>query len=184
MKTILAALAITAVVPFTGVFADSKTAAPPKSAPRQVLPPNPNIDMDAYVSSVKTAAEHRKSRRLTEEQFIAMAAEKGVIVLDARSKEKYDLLHIDGAINLNFSDITVASLKKTLPDKNARILIYCNNNFKNAEGPFPSKQPVASLNISTYITLYNYGYRNVYELAPRLDPAKSKLAFAGKQKAK
>ncbi len=106
-----------------------------------------------------------------------MSKEPGVIILDARSRAKYDLLHIKGAINLNFSDITVESLKKTIPDKSTRILIYCNNNFKNAEEPFPTKMPTASLNLSTYIALYNYGYRNVYELAPLLDPKECKLDF-------
>jgi hypothetical protein len=33
------------------------------------------------------------------------------------------------------------------------------------------------LNISTYIALYSYGYRNVYELGPLLDINKSKLEF-------
>jgi hypothetical protein len=37
--------------------------------------------------------------------------------------------------------------------------------------------PTASLNISTYIALYNYGYTNVYELAPLLNPETCKLAF-------
>jgi len=69
---------------------------------------------------------------------------------------------------------------ETLPDKDAKILIYCNNNFKNAAVPFPSKAPVASLNISTYIALYNYGYRNIYELGPVLDPVKSRIVFEGK----
>ena len=41
-----------------------------------------------------------------------------------------------------------------------------NNSFRNAEGPFPAKLASAWLNLSTYIALYNYGYRNVYELAP------------------
>ena len=59
-----------------------------------------------------------------------MSREKGTIVLDARSKEMYDLMHVKGAINLSFPNIDIESLKKTLPDKNARILIYCNNNFK------------------------------------------------------
>ena len=62
-----------------------------------------------------------------------------------------------------------------LPDKGARILIYCNNNFRDAEGPFPSKMPTASLNLSTYIALYNYGYRNVYELGPLIDVQTTKL---------
>src|SRR5204863_10136117 len=83
------------------------------------------------------------------------------IVLDTRSKQKYDELHIKGAVNLSFPDITVESLATMFPDKNAKILIYCNNNFKNAEDAFPKKMAEASLNISTYISLYTYGYRNV-----------------------
>ena len=65
---------------------------------------------------------------------------------DARSERKYGELHVKGAINLSFPDIAVASLARTIPDKGTRILIYCNNNFANAEGPFPSKLPSASLN--------------------------------------
>jgi hypothetical protein len=38
--------------------------------------------------------------------------------------------------------------------------------------------PSASLNISTYIALYNYGYRNVYELGPLIELSKSSLPFA------
>ena len=138
---------------------------------------NPNIDMNGYLQYAQAAAKHRDSRRVSEEEFIRMAAEKGTIILDARSKEKYDLLHIKGAINISFPDITIASLRSALPDPNARILIYCNNNFKNNQNAFPSKLPSASLNIATYITLYQYGYRNVYELAPLVDPAESKLPF-------
>lgn len=129
-------------------------------------PVNPAIDMDGYLRVSHVAAKHRASRRVSEDDFIRMSREKNTIILDARSKEKYDLLHIHGAVHLNFSDITVASLQKMIPDKNTRILIYCNNNFKNAEEAFPTKMPTASLNLSTYIALHNYGYMNVYELAP------------------
>ena len=137
--------------------------------------PNPAIDMDGYLRIANEAAKHRESRRLSEEEFIKMSQEPDVIVLDARSKEKYDELHIAGAVNISFPDITVESLRRKLPDKNARILIYCNNNFKNAERPFPAKAAPASLNISTYISLYTYGYRNVYELGPLLDIKTTKL---------
>jgi Rhodanese-like domain len=136
---------------------------------------NPNIDMQGYLKAASEAAEYRESRRLTEDEFIRLSKEPGTIVLDARSKEKYDLLHIKGAINLSFPDITVDSLARMLPDKNARILIYCNNNFVGEEKAFPTKAPVASLNLSTYIALYSYGYRNVYELGPLLDVKTSKL---------
>jgi hypothetical protein len=112
---------------------------------------NPNIDMDGYLLISKEAAEHRKTRRLTEEEFIKMSQEPGTIILDARSAEMYELLHVKGAINLSFPDIAIESLKDTIPDKNTRILIYCNNNFRGAERPFKSKTPSASLNLSTYM---------------------------------
>jgi hypothetical protein len=139
---------------------------------------NPAIDMQGYLRAASDAAEHRESRRLTEEEFIRMSREPGTVILDARSAEKYRELHVKGAINLSFPDITVESLKTTFPDKHTRILIYCNNNFVGAEKPFPTKAPSASLNLSTYISLYSYGYRNVYELGPLLDIKTSKLEFS------
>ena len=138
---------------------------------------NPEIDMEGFLRVSREAAQHRATRRLTEEEFMRLASEPGTVVLDARSRERYDELHVKGAINLSFPDIAVESLARTIPDKATRILIYCNNNFAGAEGPFPSKLPSASLNLSTYIALYNYGYRNVYELGPLIDFEKSRLTL-------
>jgi rhodanese-like protein len=136
---------------------------------------NPAIDMEGYLRVSAEAAKHRVERRLSEEDFIRMSGEPGTVILDARSKQKFDELHIKGAINLSFPDIAVQSLKQTFPDKNARILIYCNNNFQGAEDAFPTKIKIASLNLSTYIALYSYGYMNVYELGPLIDVKNSKL---------
>jgi phage shock protein E len=149
---------------------------------------NPAIDMPGYLEVAEQAAAHRAERRVTEAEFMRLSREPGTIILDARSKEKYDLLHIKGAINLSFPDISVTSLASTLPDPSARILIYCNNNFETAQRTlptkfetaqraFPTKVARASLNLSTYIALYTYGYRNIYELAPLIDIDASKLAF-------
>jgi hypothetical protein len=140
---------------------------------------NPAIDMKGFLDSSREAAKQRETRRVSEEEFIRMAAEPGTIVLDARSSERFDELHVAGALNLSFPDITVASLQALIPDKATRILIYCNNNFTNSARAFPSKLARTSLNLCTYITLYSYGYRNVYELAPQLDPATAKLRFEG-----
>jgi hypothetical protein len=138
---------------------------------------NPAIDMPGYLRVAVEAAQHRAARRISEAQFIRMGREPGTIILDARSAEKYRELHLRGAANLSFPDITVESLRRLIPDPDTRILIYCNNNFINAEGPFPSKRPSASLNLSTYIALYDYGYRNVYELAPLIDPSTALMEF-------
>lgn len=154
-------------------------AAPP---PRAQAPANPAIDMAGFLNVSLQAAQHRESRRIAEAEFIRMSREPGTVVLDARSAQRYDELHVKGAIHLSFPDITVESLASTIPDKQTRILIYCNNNFVNAEGPFPSKLPSASLNLSTYIALYNHGYRNVYELADTLDLKRSKLEFTSSAK--
>jgi phage shock protein E len=143
---------------------------------------NPAIDMAAYLRISNQAAKHRQSRRLSEAEFIRLSHERGTVVLDARSREKYDELHVKGAINLSFPDITFESLARTLPDKNTRVLIYCNNNFRNSEAAFPEKKASAALNLSTYVSLYDYGYENVYELGPLLDPKSSKLAFESSQR--
>ena len=143
---------------------------------------NPAIDMKGYLAVAAEAAKHRESRRLTEDEFIRISGEPGTIVYDARSQEKYNELHIKGAINLSFPDITVESLKATFPDKNARILIYCNNNFVGEQRAFPTKAMTASLNLSTYIALYSYGYRNIYELGPLLDVKTTKLEMVGSLK--
>lgn len=145
------------------------------NAQKAVDIPNPAIDMKGYLKIANEAAGYRETRRLTEDDFLKISREPGVVVLDARSKQKYDELHIKGAVNLSFPDITVESLATVFPDKNAKILIYCNNNFRNAEDAFPRKIAEASLNISTYISLYSYGYRNVYELGPLLDIKTTKL---------
>ena len=138
---------------------------------------NPAIDMPGYLRIAGEAAEHRAARRVSEAEFIRMSREPGSIILDARSRQRYDELHVKGAVNLSFPDIAVETLRAAIPDVATRILIYCNNNFANAEGPFPAKLPSASLNLSTYIALYNYGYRNVYELAPLVDLRRSQLEF-------
>ena len=165
--------------------------APPVPQPPAAPPANPAIDMDGYLKVAREAAGHRATHRVTEDDFIKMSKEKGTIVLDARSREMYDLLHVEGAINLSFPNIDIESLKKTLPDKEARILIYCNNNFTDPSKPagtgiaaqaFGGKAPRASLNISTYISLYSYGYKNVYELAPLVDPEKTKLKLVSTKK--
>lgn len=143
---------------------------------------NPAIDMKTFLKLSGEAAEHRSTRRLTEDQFISMSKKEGVVILDARSKQKFDELHIKNAVNLSFPDITVDSLAAMFPDKNATILIYCNNNFLNAEYAFPTKVAPASLNLSTYISLYTYGYRNVYELGPLLDAKTTKIELVATEK--
>ena len=84
---------------------------------------------------------------------------------------------LQGAINLSFPDINAASLAHVIPTTQTRILIYCNNNFSNELSAFPTQLPSASLNLSTYSALYNYGYRNIIELGPKVDAKTAKLTL-------
>lgn len=140
---------------------------------------NPAIDSAAFLRVVQEAIAHRASHRLTEDEFIRMSRLPGTLVLDARSSEKFAALHVDGAVNLPFPDISISTLRALIPDQRTRILIYCNNNFRNAPDPFPSKLPSASLNLSTYTALYDYGYRDVWELGPLLDVETTRIVFSG-----
>lgn len=137
------------------------------------------FDMDGFLTAAHEAAALRESRRISEEEFIRLGREPGTVILDARSADRYAELHVEGAMNLSFPDIAIETLARAIPDRDTRILLYCNNNFRNAESAFPSKLPSASLNLSTFIALYDYGYRNVWELGPVVDITESKLPFAG-----
>lgn len=137
--------------------------------------PNPSIDYDGYVETAQQVKAYREKRRVTEKQFLQMASEEDTIILDIRSAAAFAKLHIAGAVHLNFSDITKDHLAEVIPSKETRVLIYCNNNFENEPEAFPRKTEVAALNIPTFITLYGYGYRNLYELGPVIDAKKSRL---------
>jgi len=61
------------------------------------------------------------------------------------------------------------------------VLIYCNNNFTGAPESMPTKVISSALNLSTFVSLHAYGYRNVYELGPAVDVRASKLVFEGEE---
>ena len=141
--------------------------------------PNQNIDFVGFAALIKQLEPLRETYRVSEAEFVKMASDENTIVLDTRSAAKYAEMHIKGAIHLNFSDITSDTLAAVIPSTGTRILIYCNNNFENAPEPFPVKKAIAALNIPTFVTLYAYGYQNLYELGPIVDPATSAIEFAG-----
>jgi phage shock protein E len=141
--------------------------------------PNDQIDYAAFKQIVLDTEQYRESRRLSEDDFIAALKDPGVILLDARSSSAFALRHIKGAKNLPFTDFTEQTLAEIAPDKNSRILIYCNNNFVGSPRAFATKAAPASLNLSTYTSLRAYGYENVYELGPVLDVRTANVVFEG-----
>ena len=125
---------------------------------------NDQVDYDGFLSLTEELVEYREGRLIDLEAFNEMKVEPGTIVLDTRSGSAYMMGHIDGAVHLNFSDFTDDKLAKTIPSKDTRILIYCNNNFGDNIEPIMVKRVELALNVPTFINLYGYGYENVYEL--------------------
>lgn len=138
-------------------------------AREQVQRPGAQIDYTGFRSLAQEVDAYRAQRLVSLADFQRMAREPGTVILDARSADAYAQGHIEGAINLPFTDFTDQSLRAALRDPNVRILIYCNNNFSNNAQPVMLKRIELALNIQTFINLYGYGYRNVYELADTVD---------------
>ncbi|MBB5352491.1 rhodanese-related sulfurtransferase [Haloferula luteola] len=141
---------------------------------------NERIDYQGFQELVEKVDAVRQKQRVDEEAFLRMAAEEGTVILDTRSKEKFDARHVKGALHLNFSDFSEKSLAELIPDKSTRILIYCNNNFVGDPYAMFGKLAPLALNIPTFIHLYGYGYERVYELEPDLPLVSTRIPFEGK----
>lgn len=142
-------------------------------------PANPRVDAEGFATIVSELRSSRQKILIGEAEFIQMAKEPGTVILDARTRERFDQIHIKGAINLPFTEFTEDALKAAIPDKNTRILIYCNNNFENEPAQFAQKLAPVALNLHTVVDLHAYGYKNIRELVPLLDIQKTKIEFEG-----
>ncbi|WP_395645129.1 rhodanese-like domain-containing protein [Terricaulis sp.] len=151
------------------VAAMLSVAATPLAEAQSANQGSPAIDYQGFRGLTAQVEDYRAGRLVSLAEFQRMAREPNTIILDARSTERYREGHIDGAVNLPFTEFTDASLRQTLRDPNVRILIYCNNNFSNNANPVVLKRIELALNIQTFINLYGYGYRNVYELGEQVD---------------
>ena len=163
------------------------------------------VDYSAYEKLVEQVKSHREKRMVPLHEFLEMSKNNDVIILDTRSKEMYDAKHVKGAVHLNFSDFTQQNLAEVIASKNTKVLIYCNNNFRNDQTFFATKEVVISptitdlggsgglaesteektfgitmaLNIPTYINLFGYGYKNVYELSELISVTDPRIEFEG-----
>ena len=134
------------------------------AASAQDLPGSAEIDFGGFLDLSDEVFQVREERLLSLEAFNDMADTPDTIILDARSRYAFEMGHIEGAVNLPFSDFTDEKLAEVIPHKDTRVLIYCNNNFSDDAEPIPLKRVALALNIPTFINLYGYGYTNIYEL--------------------
>jgi hypothetical protein len=186
MRTIFLAVAVVLLSAHAGLAQEAKY-------------PKAKVSFDDFKELVAEVESHRADRLIDLGTFLKMSKEPGVIILDTRSDFRFDRIHIKGAKHLAFTDFTQAELAKVIPSPDTKILIYCNNNFDgNQEDfttkrsvPFPSRSGLGrelaseekprtmALNIPTYINLYGYGYKNVYELDELVRVADSRIEFEG-----
>ncbi len=155
---------------------------------------SPFVSFEDYEKLMAEAKEHRQARLLSVEDFTELAKQENAVILDARSNTMYTSKHVKGAVNLNFSDFTQETLAEIIPSFDTKILIYCNNNFIDDKQNFPTKKSMPelkgikggsekeitlALNIPTYLNLYGYGYKNVYELNEILSVNDTRIEFEG-----
>lgn len=162
--------------------------------------PKAKVSFEDFRGLVAAVEPHRAKRLVDLDTFLKMSREKGVIVLDTRSRFRYERIHLKGARHLSFTDFTQSNLAGVIPSPDTKVLIYCNNNFDGNETDFATKAFVPSrgdtggvsrqmraqekplmlaLNIPTYVNLYGYGYRNVYELDELVKVDDPRVAFEG-----
>lgn len=161
------------------------------------------VSFSDFAGLVQRVEPHRAERLVDFDTFLEMAQNENTIVLDSRSAFRYERIHLKGARHLAFTDFTQATLAETIPSLATRILIYCNNNFNGNEVDFATKivllptpeseardaittnlasqsRPLMmALNVPTYINLFGYGYRNVYELNELVGVSDPRVVFEG-----
>ena len=146
-------------------------------------------DYSYFEKLTKEVKKHRENKHLSLNQFIEKSKEENTIILDIRSDSMYKAKHVKGAKHLDFSDFNEVTLSKTIPTFATKILLYCNNNFTNDPTYFVNKAGIKvfsklkttklPLTIPAHITLYGYGYKNVYELSEYVPVFDERIEFEG-----
>lgn len=162
-----------------------------KSQIKKDISPKAKVSFQDYETLITEVKNHRAERLISLSEFLKKSQDENTIILDTRSKLMYDRKHVKGAVHLNFSDFNQNSLKRLIPDLNTKILIYCNNNFSDDAINFMSKtvlplsinnnekEVMLALNVPTYINLYGYGYKNVYELEDHISVLNKQIQLEG-----
>ena len=137
------------------------------------------VSFGAFEKAATEARKVRATRRVTEEQFLEMAADPNTIILDTRSVCKVrDVAREGGGAPELLRHHGPTALEKDDPgNKETRILIYCNNNFdKRTEGlPLEDCQGSGAEPSDLRDALLATDTENIYELGPLLDVKKTKI---------
>ncbi len=74
---------------------------------------------------------------------------KDIVILDVRTSEEYNTLHIPDAINLELATLE-STIETVVPDKNQTVLIYCRSGNR-------SNQAARLLVKLGYTNIYDFG---------------------------
>lgn len=102
---------------------------------------------EAFVKLVEDAKERVKEEDFRETKKRLDAGEK-IVLVDTREDSEWARGHIPGAIHLS-KGIIERDIEKTVPDKDATVVLYCGGGFRSA---------LAADN------LQRMGYRNVISM--------------------
>jgi len=102
---------------------------------------------EAFVKLVQDAKKRVKEEDFRETKKRLDAGEK-IVLIDTREESEWARGHIPGAVHLS-KGIIERDIEKTVPDKNATVVLYCGGGFRSA---------LAADN------LQKMGYRNVISM--------------------
>ena len=197
-------LALVLLVMVAGAFSQSMVSKRERPEKEKKDYPKSLADYGVYKDLVMEVEAYRAERLVDLETFIEMSQDSNALILDTRTKEHFERKHIKGSVHLEFANFTQGELGKLIPQlSNKKILIYCNNNFVGDQIDFATKSvipmplqaksssfsnprstvtegPVGlALNIPTFINLYGYGYRDIYELGELVNVNDARITFEG-----
>ncbi|MGC2333244.1 MAG: rhodanese-like domain-containing protein [Candidatus Acidiferrales bacterium] len=102
---------------------------------------------EAFVKLVQDAKQRVKEEDFRETKKRLDAGEK-IVLIDTREESEWSRGHIPGAVHLS-KGIIERDIEKTVPDKDATVVLYCGGGFRSA---------LAADN------LQRMGYRNVISM--------------------
>lgn len=89
-----------------------------------------------------------KSGIVTCDQKDSLVKESNTILVDVREKSEYDQGHLDGAINIPYTEIGI-KIEQYTKDKDTKIIVYCLSGKRSQ---------------MAYDILENKGFKNIYNL--------------------
>lgn len=116
-------------------------------------PPAGTANSSTSSSGQSNAAKPTYQRIAPAEAKKQLSADKSIILLDVRTKEEYAQLHIPGSMLIPLDTLEKQASSK-IPDKNAKIFIYCRSGNRSKEAS----------NL-----LLKLGYTNVHDLGGIID---------------